>query len=175
MGCIVLYLKFQYSSKFKILLDLCFNIPRVPPPLTVPLDTFAFHHCSQHSFYCGRADIRQYLANVGFGNGSKAIQCSGFNAGLFFCNFLSMDNSEAFIKFLIAHIKCRKKILCKRKTVVLILCPAFGRLSQVFIVISFIVVDLFLKRNVFSSVMTVLSNKSNDSSRDILPLPSRNG
>ena len=134
-------------------LPLCFNIPCIPP-LSDPLNAAVSHHNSQHSFYCSWTDIGQYLANVGFGDGSKAIQNSGFHAS-FLCDFLSMDNSKAFIKFLIAYIKRRKEILYKREIAVFVFGPAFGRLPQGFIVVCFIVVDLFLERNILSCVIAI--------------------
>ena len=134
-------------------LTLFFNISRISP-LSDPPNAAVSHHSSQHSFYCSWTDIGQYLANIGLGNGNKAIQYSGFHTG-FLCDFLSMDNSKSFIKFLIAHIKRRKKILYKREIAVFVLSPAFGRLPQGFIVVGFIVVNLFLERNILSCVIAI--------------------
>ena len=119
------------------------------------LDAAGSDHCTQHGLYGRGTDIRENLADFGFGNRGQTVQNGCLDAG-FLGDFLSMYHSKTLVQLFVAHIKRGQKILNKREVGVFVAFPANRGLAQGFVIVGFVVVDLLFKGNILTSIEAIL-------------------
>lgn len=133
---------------------LCFDIPRHASGADT-LDAAGSDHCTQNRLHGRRTDIRENLADFGFGNRRQTVQNGCLDAG-FLGNSLSMYHSKTLVQLFVAHIKHGQEILNKREVGVFVAFPANRGLAQSFIIVGFVVVDLFFKGNILTCIKAIL-------------------
>ena len=124
-------------------LSLVLNISRSSSGSYLP-DRSIPDHLTEHCFNSRGAYIRKDLYDIRFRNRRRAVEDRRLYSRLF-CNLAASNHRKPLVQLLVAHIYCCQEFHDKSGIVILIIMPAIGGLLQCIVVVSFPIVDLFLK------------------------------